>query len=157
MKENKIYSVVECGGIGWEDSYETNIRAFRDKTKAENLKKELEKLYENPHLFEDPKEYEIWEDVTSSVDNSLCEKFNQFLDEKGISHISNNQTKKEWEIIREYIQTVEPEIRLQETYQVLEEQYPGRWTKEEIKKMYAWEECGGYPPTFRIDEIPFEE
>ena len=69
--ENKIYNVVEVS-MDWSNDYESSIKAFRDKSKAEKFKEELEKSYENPHLFETEEELEIWDNASDLAQDILC-------------------------------------------------------------------------------------
>ena len=63
--ESKIYNVVEVS-MDWSNDYESSIKAFKDRTKAEKFKEELEKTYENPHLFESEEEFEAWDNDSNN-------------------------------------------------------------------------------------------
>lgn len=154
--ENKIYSVVEVS-MDWSNDYEITIKAFRDKSKAEKFKEELEKSYENPHLFESEEEFEAWDNASNLTQDILAVRFKQFLDNNNIPYGIDKRTEDQTKLIGEYLEHQQPKIEVQETLKILDNQFPGRWTEEDVRKMYRWESFNGYPPYAKIEEIPFEE
>ena len=156
MMENKIYIVVEVS-MDWSNDYERSIKAFKDKPKAEKFKEELEKSYENPHLFESEGEFEAWDNASNLAQDILAVRFKQFLDNNNIPCKLEKRTEDQIKLVGEYLDHQQSEIEVKETLKILDSQFPGRWTEEDIRKMYRWESFNGYPPYAKIEEIPFEE
>jgi hypothetical protein len=154
---SKIYVVVKIP-MGWDNiQSEVNVKAFKSKVKAEKLRKELEESVKDPHLFEGDEEFEVWDEAMHVISGILSKKFDQFLDEQEIPYERDQRTSEQHEIVSNYIRTKEPEISISEIHRLLEERFPGRWSREDVKKKYDWEEYGGYPPAFVVIEIPYEE
>ena len=87
----------------------------------------------------------------------LSVRFKQFLDNNNIPYEIDKRTEDQTKLVGEYLEHQQPKIEVKETLKILDSQFPGRWTEEDVRKMYRWESFNGYPPYAKIEEIPFEE